>query len=478
MSGPAGVRRAAPHWWALLAILGVSTAVRLAGAYGVPLLDDEAYYWVWSRHLLAAYPDHPPMVAVVVAMGTRLLGDSVVGVRLIPVLLGTLSTLAIYAMARSLFSPTAGLRAATLYQVLPASFASGLMAAPESPLAFFWLLAMLSAWAATRGARWAWPAAGLAVGLAVQSKLAGGVLAISLAGFVLTTRAQWRHLGTPWPYAAAIAGALVLTPLVRWNLQHGWATVRHIAGMAPWMEPVHPAVNVAALVGSQFVFYAPLGFGLLVAALVDLVRHARGDERHRFLLWCAAPTLAAVALASAGALAKPHHTGPAYLAAIVAAAGAWERWRARGLQRAAVLSSAALTALALVLAAVPTPLSRGFHLEARVWPAVARAVERLLPELGSPGEVFILAEAYQAASQLAFALRDRGAVVVDAKGFALWNPASAWVGRAGIYVDHTGGEPLVRLVRAFERVGAPQVVPVGPGWAAVLYPGFGFRGFR
>ncbi len=33
------------------------------------LMDDEAYYWVYSRHLDWGYFDHPPMVALLIKMG-------------------------------------------------------------------------------------------------------------------------------------------------------------------------------------------------------------------------------------------------------------------------------------------------------------------------------------------------------------------------------------------------------------------------
>jgi len=39
-------------------------ALRLVVAASIPLVPDEAYYWVWSRALAPGYPDHPPMVAL------------------------------------------------------------------------------------------------------------------------------------------------------------------------------------------------------------------------------------------------------------------------------------------------------------------------------------------------------------------------------------------------------------------------------
>ena len=42
-------------------------AVRLVAAAYTPITFDEAYYWMWSKHLAGGYYYHPPMVAVVIA---------------------------------------------------------------------------------------------------------------------------------------------------------------------------------------------------------------------------------------------------------------------------------------------------------------------------------------------------------------------------------------------------------------------------
>ena len=50
----------------------------MAGAL-LPLSADEAYYWLWSRHLAAGYYDHPPAIAFVIRAGTLLFGDTPFG---------------------------------------------------------------------------------------------------------------------------------------------------------------------------------------------------------------------------------------------------------------------------------------------------------------------------------------------------------------------------------------------------------------
>src|SRR5258706_10154277 len=78
-------------------------ALRLVAAAWTPLTFDEAYYWMWSKNLAGGYYDHPPMVAIVIRLGTMIAGDTELGVRLISILLALPMTWAVYESAVVLF---------------------------------------------------------------------------------------------------------------------------------------------------------------------------------------------------------------------------------------------------------------------------------------------------------------------------------------------------------------------------------------
>ena len=52
--------------------------------------DDEAFYWQCSQYPASAYSDHPFMTALFIMAGTKLLGNTYLGVRLVFLILGGL----------------------------------------------------------------------------------------------------------------------------------------------------------------------------------------------------------------------------------------------------------------------------------------------------------------------------------------------------------------------------------------------------
>src|SRR5271169_1352899 len=78
-------------------------ALRLVAAAWTPLTFDEAYYWMWSKHLAFGYYDHPPAVAVVIRLGTMIAGDTGLGVRLVSILLALPMSWAVFRTGVILF---------------------------------------------------------------------------------------------------------------------------------------------------------------------------------------------------------------------------------------------------------------------------------------------------------------------------------------------------------------------------------------
>ena len=201
-------------------------AVRAVMAGLVPITADEAYYWLWSRHLDFGYLDHPPAIAWVIRAGTLLFGNSVFGIRAGGVILSAAATLLVWESARLLLKDPARAFTATLLFNLTLMISVEMLAAtPDMPsiaTSAAFLLCLAKVQQTGEGRYWLW--AGLAAGLGLLSKYSAlFLIAGAFLWLVISPRARiW--LKTPWPWAGALLALLVFLPSLIWQANHGWET--------------------------------------------------------------------------------------------------------------------------------------------------------------------------------------------------------------------------------------------------------------
>src|ERR1700747_1778323 len=133
-------------------------ALRLVAAAWTPLTFDEAYYWMWSNHLAPGYYDHPPMVALVIRLGTLIAGDTELGVRLVSILLALPMSWAVYHTAAILFgSRRLASTSVILLNVTLMAAVGTMIVTPDAPLlvaSSFVLFALAKVLQTGRGAWW------------------------------------------------------------------------------------------------------------------------------------------------------------------------------------------------------------------------------------------------------------------------------------------------------------------------------------
>src|SRR5437588_112836 len=97
-SGEIGPRQGLP--WKLIGLTAALLAIRLVIGALLPLTEDEAYYRIWALTPALGYYDHPPMVAWWIWLGSHLVGDDPLGVRLIAILSSTLTSFLVFDLTR------------------------------------------------------------------------------------------------------------------------------------------------------------------------------------------------------------------------------------------------------------------------------------------------------------------------------------------------------------------------------------------
>src|SRR5690242_2211451 len=130
-----GTRRLLQFLWPVLALL---LLLRLLFAAHLELAPDEAFYWTWTRHLAPGYLDHPPMIACLMWLSTRLCGNTELGVRIPAALLSLASIIVLIGLARRLLDDArAGGYVLLMWAVSPLLAVLGMIFTPDTPAVFF-----------------------------------------------------------------------------------------------------------------------------------------------------------------------------------------------------------------------------------------------------------------------------------------------------------------------------------------------------
>jgi 4-amino-4-deoxy-L-arabinose transferase-like glycosyltransferase len=376
-------------------VAAATLVVRLVvGALG-PLSEDEAYYRLWSLQPAFGYFDHPPMIAWWIWAGRQLAGDTALGVRLLPILAATVTTLLTFDLARALgFSEKIAARAGVWLNATVLMGVGGQLAVPDQPNALFWTASLCCAVRAVSGRPNWWLGAGALAGLACLSKYSALFLAPGVLLWLALAPEGRRALRTPWPWLAAAIALAVFAPNIAWNASHGWVTFAKQFGRVSAAAGLQPRY-LGKFLADQFVLLNPL----IVVFVALAVRRRIAWP----LLAIAAPFAAYLVVHSLHDEVQGQWPAPLYPMLVVAAAAAAENatgWLAAVRTAAAPLAFAIFAAIfAFLLAPSDGRLPfRDPSMPLRGWPAFLDAVEAARERTGA---AWIGAPTYGIAAQLA-----------------------------------------------------------------------------
>jgi 4-amino-4-deoxy-L-arabinose transferase-like glycosyltransferase len=330
----------------------------------VELSYDEAYYALWARWPQFGYLDHPPLVAWIIYASTALFGGSEFGVRALFWLQGAAIIVMIAWIAWRLFDERTAAMAALLWVAAPL-VAGAPLATPDTPLVFFWTLALVGLVEALKGRQAAWGLVGAAAGAAALAKMTAGFLVMGLALAIVVTPSLRRQASGPWPWIATALALALASPFLIWNAEHGFATF--FKQGARIMPGAFAPRYLLEFFGSQLALFNPLTAALALGPPASRafwrtgrprsLARASVDEPTCLLLATMAPALAYFLLHALHDRVQANWPAPLFPALIVLAA--------RAITQASLLRSAS----AAVVLGVAVTGAAYLHL-ATAWPAL------------------------------------------------------------------------------------------------------------
>ena len=344
----------------------------------IDLGPDEAHYWEWARRLDLSYYSKGPMIAYLIYIGTSIFGDTVFGIRIMAVVFSLLSGVFLFMLGKKLFNEKVGLFSAMLIQIIPLFSTYGILFTIDSPFIFFWILSLYLFWKAlssdsssliTRPSSLIyWVLLGVSIGLGLLTKYTMAFFYVCALFFFIFSKEHRNMLRTKGPYIGFIVSLIMFSPVILWNADHDWVTIRHTAGQAHVAEGFQLSIkSLLEFLGSQFGVITPLLFVLIAVSIWKLRKKREG----MFLFWFSVPVIAFFILKSLQAKVQANWAMPGYITGVIAFSAFYlkewnplRRWRTI-LISAAVLLSISVTAAEHYPSALDLPV--GLNPAARLY---------------------------------------------------------------------------------------------------------------
>jgi undecaprenyl-diphosphatase len=394
------------------------TVGRMVYAQSFPLTPDETNYWQWSRHLAWGYHDQTPMIAWAIYLFTWMLGHSELAVRLPSILSMAIASLYMVAMAKHWFSERIAWQTALFTQSIFIFNVGALLATADGLQGAGWAAASYYVARGFETHRWRhWIAGGLWFGFGLLSKY---TMVLFLPFVFIFGLLHYRHRLTALrPYIGCAMGFALFIPVIVWNAENGWNSVRHVAYLGGANESFQLHFKYfAEFLGSQAGLLTPLAFAMVCAGWIWTIRRWKLHTRwiYHYLLWTSLPMILGFALLSLHTRVYGNWPCTGYLTACVLAAAVWsypmdeeqalKKEKSRWLWRFTVISASFLTAVVLfhiLVPILPIPAEKDRTLyEIRGWDDLGLQVLEVQQSMPDPSNTFLFGVRYQIASELAF----------------------------------------------------------------------------
>jgi hypothetical protein len=280
------IREEDPKYFKYLLYLIVGTTLFRLIYINIPnLAPQEAYYWNYSRHPALSYLDHPPMLAYLIYIFTHLGKQSEFFVRISCVLVSFGITYLTYLIGRLLFDSKVGFFSALLLNSILIFSLGAIVATPDTPMIFFWVLSFyfFSKLILTQRKKW-WYLWGVSTGLALLSKYTAVFIVFSVFLYLFFSKQNRRWLLLKEPYLASILAIFIFSPVIIWNAQNNWISFLFQSSRRAKELGSFSAWHFFGYLGAQIGIISPLIYFSLIYAIIKSGIVGFKENNQKFLL--------------------------------------------------------------------------------------------------------------------------------------------------------------------------------------------------
>ncbi len=247
--------------YSTIALSIILLLIRVVFISNTLLVDDEAYYAMYARHLSWGYIDHGPVVAFIIWFFT-LVHESSFTVRIGSVFLMTLTSFIVFYYGKYLVTFRTALAMSVLVSANLLFHTNSIIITPDAPLAFFTINAIIFYYLAYFKNEKFIYAGGIMIGLAVLSKVSALFPAIGIFLFPFLAKDMRHWIRNIHFYGSFILSFIIFLPFVIWNLQNEFAFVKyqgsHILEGGGLSDFIELWLGVALLIGPLYFFHSTI----------------------------------------------------------------------------------------------------------------------------------------------------------------------------------------------------------------------------
>ena len=250
------------------------------------LIDDEAHYALWTKHLPFGFFDHGAGIAFFMKSSMIIFGNTGFGVRFGSIIISILVSVLLYLFLKKEKDENTAIISVILFNTIPFFAGLSLIVTIDTPMFYFLLLAIMAYYKAIYSNKNYFYLAGFLFGFSLLSKEGAIFVGASISFFTLISKNRKSIFSSKEFYLSFIVAAIVYSPFIIYNFQTDFTFIKY--ALDRQLQKPGSINRTLDFWGAQIGLYSPLFFilfcYLIVKVSIDFFKKKEIENNFYFAL--------------------------------------------------------------------------------------------------------------------------------------------------------------------------------------------------
>ena len=266
-------------------LIAISYILRIILISVSTLIDDEAYYALWTKHLPIGFFDHGAGIAFFMKPTIMLFGENGFGARSSSIIAMIITSIFMYKFCKKHKDETTAIITVIIFNVTPFFAGLALIVTVDTPMFFFLILAAMAYYEACFYDKKYFYLAGFLIGFATLSKVSALLMGASIVIFILLSSRRKIILKSKEFYLSFVVAFIVYLPFVINVFQSNFAPIKYILDRLEKGGSLKKALELwGAQLGLLGIFFFILFLYVIIYYIVNFIRKKTSEKDMYFAL--------------------------------------------------------------------------------------------------------------------------------------------------------------------------------------------------